>query len=129
MNSITGLPLLKRKEIFWILKNYCTLSVGDFGCSAGRYWASVGYEALSTGTPVMQSVNFSASDFSHIFGHPPPFFLDVKNERDVERNLVAVYLNQDQYRVESSKNVKWFNDYNGISLAKKWLDIALTLYR
>lgn len=123
--NVIWLPLLKRKEIFWILKNCCTLAVGEFVCSPGEYWGSTAFEALSVGVPVMQTVNFTDSKFSEVFGHPLPLFLDVKNEEDVKNHLTELYLNLGKNSSRFLDNLKWFDNYNGLSLAKRWLDIIL----
>ena len=73
----------------------------------------------------MQSVNFTDKEFNKIFGHPLPLFLDVKNEGDVVTHLTEFFLDRDKKRIEFSRNMKWFNQHNGLSLASKWLDIAV----
>lgn len=123
--SIVWLPLLKRKEIFWILKNACTIAVGDFVSCPGQYWGSAAFEALSVGIPVMQSVNISDSDLLDIFDHPLPYFLDVRSSEDVFVHLKNIFLDYDDIIFNSRQNQEWFVNYNGLGLAKKWLDIIV----
>lgn len=123
--NIIWLPILKRKEIFWILKHCCTIAVGDFVCSPGEYWGSTAFEALSVGVPVMQTVNFNDKTFRELFGSPLPLFLDVKNDLDVAEHLAKVFLNPHEIRTKFLENTLWFNKYNGLNLAKKWLDLIV----
>ena len=123
--SIIWLPLLKRREIFWILNNCCAVAVGEFVCSPGEYWGSTAFEALSIGIPLMQTVNFTDYNYYEIFGHPLPLLLDVRSDEDVKNHLTGVFLNRDEARTKFFENSKWFNDYNGTNLAKKWLDIVM----
>lgn len=123
--SVVWLPLLKRKEIYWIMKNCCTIAVGDFVCSPGEYWGSSAFEALSIGVPVMQTVNFTDKNFRESFDAPLPLFLDVKNDLDVTEHLIRVFLAPNETREKFSENEVWFNRHNGVNLAKKWLDLII----
>jgi len=80
---------------------------------------------LSVGVPVMQTVNFNDKTFRELFGSPLPLFLDVKNDLDVAEHLAKVFLNPHEIRTKFLENTLWFNKYNGLNLAKKWLDLIV----
>ena len=98
------------------------LGVGEFVCSKGELWGSTGWENLAVGIPFLQSINYNNSEFLREFGYGlPPFTLNVQSDEDVANHMLACYTNKEQVKKLAKENIKWFNDNNGISLAKKWI--------
>ena len=121
--NIIWLPLLQRRQIFWILTHCCDVAVGEFIQSPGTLWGSTGWEALAVGVPTMQSVNFDRDTYYNVYGHPLPAFLDVKSVEDVCTNLSKVHSDRSFARENAASNREWFTKYNGLELAKDWLNL------
>jgi glycosyltransferase involved in cell wall biosynthesis len=124
-NSVIWLPLLQRRQIFWILTHFCDVAVGEFVQSPGALWASTGWEALAVGVPTMQSVNFDNGSYEKVYGHPLPAFMDVKSIEDVCTNLSKVNFDESFERENARKNREWFSKFSGIELAKDWLNLIM----
>lgn len=120
--NIIWLPILQRKEIMSLLQA-CDIGVGEFRSDPGVIWGGTGWEVLSCGKPLLQSFNFSDASFESEFGYPPPFMLDVKSCQDVTTHLSTLYNDVDRFDVIHNKVSEWFERYNGIGLAKQWLDL------
>ena len=103
--------------------NICDMGVGEFHTESGLIWGGTGWEVLSCGKPILQSFNFSNESFQLEFGYPPPCILDVKSSEDVPNHLNALYKNNDKYNTIHKEVSNWFKSYNGIGLAKKWLNL------
>jgi hypothetical protein len=58
-----------------------------------------------------------------MYGYPPPPMLPICTEEDVLKQLMFVANNPDLTEDIGHSALKWFNTYNGINLAKKWLQI------
>ena len=121
--NIIWLPLLQRRQIFWILTHCCDVAVGEFIQSPGTLWGSTGWEALAVGVPTMQSVNFAKDTYQNVYGHPLPAFMDVKSAEDVFTNLCKVNSDRSFARENSARNREWFSKYSGLELAKDWLNL------
>lgn len=119
---VVWLPPLERKEIITMI-NICDIGVGEFHTESGLIWGGTGWEVLSCGKPILQSFNFSNESFQLEFGYPPPCILDVKSSEDVSNHLNALYKNNDKYNTIHKEVSNWFKSYNGIGLAKKWLNL------
>ena len=119
---VIWLPILQRKDIMSVLQA-CDIGVGEFRCDPGVLWGGTGWEVLSCGKPLLQSFNFPDASFESEFGYPPPFILDVKSVRDVTAHLNALYNDNDKRDAIQQEVSDWFERYNGIGLAKQWLDL------
>ncbi len=118
--NVVWLPKMARKDLMQILK-ICDVGVGEFMQGEGVIWGGTGWEILASGKPLMQSINFSPKSFREIFGHDLPSVLDVKSPIDVSNHLAQIELSNGYTNGMSS--IDWFNTYNGISLAKEWVDV------
>jgi hypothetical protein len=86
-------------------------------------WGSTGWENLAAGVPFLQSINYTDSEFLREFGYElPPFTLNVQSAEDVTKHMLGCYNNKDKIKKQAQENIKWFNENNGISLAKKWIN-------
>ncbi len=119
-NAVLWLDMLSRKEILRIMR-HVDIAVGEFVQRAGMLWGGTGWEALASGKPLLQAFNFSQDGFAHVFGHPAPPILDVKSEQDVATHLSAAYFNKGLAARMEEDSKAWFDRYNGIGLARKWL--------
>jgi hypothetical protein len=123
-NNIIWLPLLARKDVGYLLSRVADLGVGEFVCSPGEPWGSTGWECLANGTPFLESVNYSQEEFYTKMGYElPPFMLNVQKEEDVLKHIMNCYANKSEYKQKAIENKNWFNDNNGIKLAKRWLEL------
>jgi hypothetical protein len=120
--NVIWVPILQRKEIMSILQA-CDIGVGEFRSDHGILWGGTGWEVLSCGKPLLQSFNFSDASFESEFGYPPPFMLDVKSCQDVTTHFNTLYNDVDGFDAIHNKVSEWFERYNGIGLAKQWLDL------
>jgi hypothetical protein len=89
----------------------------------GTLWGGTAWEVLSVGKPLLQTLNFTESSYFQKFGHPAPPLFDVKNQQDIEDHLKDYFENEKEFKERGNKGRKWFDNYNGISIAKKWLDL------
>lgn len=119
---VIWLPKMDRKEILLVL-DLVDIGVGEFLQYPGSIWGGTGWEVLSSGKPLLQTFNFSQEEFIRSFGHEPPPILDVKTATDVTHHLVDWCENKDRYIKFGHDAREWFNTYNGIGLAKRWLDL------
>ncbi len=116
------LPIMPRYQIMSILK-YVTIGVGEFYDLSKIIWGGAGYEVLASGKPLLQSFDFDIDEFSTIYKIPEPPLLKVVKQSDILPHLLKIYTDIN-YKQLIGKNAKeWFNKYNGIGLAKKWLDL------
>jgi len=126
-NFVVWMPLLPRREISYLLTRTADLGVGEFVCSSGEPWGSTGWECLATGTPFLESVNYTADEFYKKFGYNlPPFMLNVQKAEDVEAHMINCYKNKAEWRERGISNKQWFDENNGINLAKRWIDLLQT---
>ena len=124
---VVWMPLLPRREIGYLLTRAADLGVGEFVCSSGEPWGSTGWECLATGTPFLESVNYTADDFYNTIGYDlPPFMLNVQKEDDVVEHMINCYKNKSEWRRRAIDNKRWFDENNGINLAKRWIDLLQT---
>lgn len=119
---VIWLPILQRKELIKLLQA-SNIGVGEFYTDPGSIWGGTGWEVLSCGKPLLQSFNFSKESFEAELGYPPPPILDVKSAQDVARHLNTLYDDSARCDVIHKEVSDWFKRYNGIGLAKQWLDL------
>jgi len=121
-DKVIWIPMTSRKNMVSIMRQ-CDVSVGNLGHYPGLLWGGTTWESLANGIPTLQTINFRDSDYIDRFGHELPPVLDVKSENDVFVNLCNMYIDQEARVKLGKESKKWFDEYNGISLAKKWLKI------
>jgi len=120
---ICWLPLLARKEVSYILNNFADIAVGQFVSSTGETSGSTTWECVASGVPFIDSFNFTNEEFLIQFGYKkPPFLLEANSIAEISNHLISFYNNKYYYRSSALKNKEWFNNYNGISLAKRWIN-------
>lgn len=119
---IIWLPKMDRKNLLRIHKN-STVSIGEFYSSPQTVWGGTGWEALATGTPLIQGFNFPKGEFNKIFGYPPPPIFPVSTEDHILEHLLFISDHQEKVSLIGKKSKEWFDAYNGMELAKQWLDI------
>jgi glycosyltransferase involved in cell wall biosynthesis len=121
---IHWLPKMDRRELMWILARV-SVGVGEFYDLPKILWGGTGWEALASGKPLLQGFNFEEGEFAQIYGYPPPPMLPVRNQEDILRHLLDM-ADYPEKREEIGRGAKeWFNRYNGIGLAKQWLEILM----
>ncbi len=120
-NQILWLPKMARREIMALLA-HADIGVGEFHIDPGIIWGGTGWEVLASGRPLLQSFNFTPAEFQSEFGHVPPPILDVKSPQDVARRLAEVYASADAQHEMGCAARKWFDQYGGVGLARRWLE-------
>ncbi len=122
---VRWLPKMGRRELMAIQSKASVVS-GQFYEVSKIIWAGTGWEALAGGKPLLQGFNFEQDEFEKIYGYPPPPMLPVRKPGDVVNHLINMTDNP-QLCEEIGRNAcRWFHQYNGMGLAKKWLDLLLT---
>jgi hypothetical protein len=119
---VLWLPKLPRREIFSLLKA-CDLGVGEFVMQPGTLWGGTGWEVLASGRPLLHGFPFAEGAFENALGHPPPRLFKVREQPDVHACLLAAFDNPDRCKQMGSEANLWFKRYNGVGLAKTWLDL------
>lgn len=120
--QVVWLPKMSRKDIM-LLVSSCDIGVGEFYTDEGIIWGGTGWEVLAAGKPLLQGFNFKEGEFERSFGYPPPPMLPVKEEKEILIHLLDMYDNPHKAKSIGKGAAEWFNKYNGISLARKWLEL------
>jgi hypothetical protein len=118
------LPQMDRREIFWLISRV-SICVGEFYDIPKMIWGGTGWEALAGGKPLLQGFNFCEGEFERQYGYPPPPILAVKTREDIVGHLISMSdhpLKRDEIGLKAKE---WFSRYNGINLARKWLDLTM----
>ena len=118
---VVWLPKILRKEIMFLLAA-CDVGIGQFYRDPGIV-SGTGWEILASGKPLLQSFNFAPEAFGAEFGYPPPPVLDAQSPADVAHHLAHMYANPENRKAIGQASLDWFNRYNGISLAARWLSL------
>lgn len=119
-DHVMWLPMMPRREIMLLLEA-ADVGIGEFYRDPGVIWGGTGWEILAAGRPLVQSFNFSVEGFTAEFGHAPPPILDVSSVDGLARHLEALYVDPVGRRRIGQQSLAWFNQFNGISLARRWL--------
>jgi hypothetical protein len=120
-NSVTWLPKMRRKEIMWLLSKV-SAGVGEFYQIPKMIWGGTGWEVLASGKPLIQGFNFVDGEFEKIYGYPSPPLLPVQTESDILQHLLFLTDSPPNAEKMGSQAKLWFDAYNGIGLAKKWIE-------
>lgn len=125
---VTMIPAQPRKNI-GILLQKCSISVGEFSTIDQTIFGGTTWEALANGSPIIQSCPFKPDVFYKYFGYPIPPILAASSVSEIYENLCRCYEQpSNMYKLRNDCR-KWFDTYNGFSLAKSWLKvIAQQLY-
>jgi glycosyltransferase involved in cell wall biosynthesis len=123
--QIHWLPKMDRRELMWLL-SHVAIGIGEFYDVPKMIWGGTGWEVLASGKPLLQGFKFDPGEFELIYGYPPPPMLPVRSEDDILAHLVDMADNLDRREKIGKGAEEWFNRYNGIGLAKKWLDLLIT---
>lgn len=120
---VTWLPKMARRELMWLLRRV-SVGVGEFMNPHCMIWGGTGWETLASGKPLLQAFRFEEGEFERIYGFSPPPILPVRTEEDVLKRLLFVADHPEQAAEIGERAREWFNTYNGIALAKKWLELV-----
>lgn len=124
-DHVLWLPIMDRKLLLQII-GVCDVGVGEFYTDHGTIWGGTGWEIFSAGKPLIQGFIFNEGEFEDKFGHPPPPLLSVTKQDDVFDHLLDAVDNQQLMQSIGEQSKEWFNQYNGVGLAKKWLELLTT---
>jgi hypothetical protein len=119
-NNVYWLPTMHRRDIMWLLQRVDVCAT-EFYDVPRILWGGTGWEALAAGVPLLQGFQFDEGEYQKIYGSPPPPLLKVRTQSDVSLNLFKLADNQNYKYKIANESREWFNKYNGIELAKKWL--------
>ena len=116
------LPLSPRRDLRWLLSRV-TAGAGEFLEAPNMTWGGTGWETLAAGKPLLQAFKFSGTAFQEAFGTPAPPLLRVDSDEDIANHLQALVQSQDFGAGLGTAAMKWFDTYNGVGLAKRWVEI------
>lgn len=121
---IDWLPVMGRRELLWLLSRV-SVGVGEFYDLPRTIWGGTGWEVLASGKPLLQGMNFEEDEFDQVYGYPPPPMLPVRKKEDIMKHLLDM-VGDPEKRIAIGHGAKeWFNRYNGIGLARQWLDLLM----
>jgi hypothetical protein len=116
---VTWLPMLSRREIlYWLEK--VDVAIGEFYSLPKTIWGGTGWEALATGTPLIQKYDYTELEFLTEFGCEPPPILGVNTEVTIYDQIKYCIENKNQLKQIGAESRDWFNKHNGVNLAKQW---------
>jgi hypothetical protein len=121
-SHVEWLPKMSRRDLTWLISKV-DIVFGQVLPAPRTLWGGTGWEALAYGRALMQGFLFEEGEFSALFGHPPPPMLPVRTLGDVERHLIRAIENPEKLNKIGAEARIWFDQHNGISLAKRWLDL------
>ena len=119
---VVWLPIMDRRELMCIIP-HISVGVGEFYEIPKMTWGGTGWEVLASGKPLLQGFNFEPGEFEENYGYPPPPMLPVRNQEDILGHLIEMADHPDKREVIGQGAKAWFDEYNGIGLAKKWLEL------
>lgn len=120
--NIIWLPKMSRKEIMFLLSSV-DIGVGEFYNIEKTIWGGTGWEILASGKPLLQSFRFNKGEFENTVGYPEPDLLNVLKEEDVFYHLLNFFKDRNRYVEIGKKSRIWFDNYGGLEIAKKWIDV------
>jgi len=123
-HMVKWLPMYSRREIMQII-SCCKVGVGEFHTNEDVIWGGTGWEVLASGKPLLQSFRFKDGAFESTFGYPAPPMLPVVGPNCIFKHLIDMADHPEKGVAIGKEAAKWFNQYNGIGLAKKWLELIL----
>ncbi|MFA9200294.1 MAG: hypothetical protein ACEQR8_03775 [Cypionkella sp.] len=121
---VLWLPVIPRREILGLLA-YADIGCGEFLVEDGLLWGGTGFEVLSAGRPLLQTLNFTHDDFVRRFGYAPPPLLDAKSCDEVTIRIGEIFEDRGRAARIGSASAEWFDAHAGIGLARRWLDAVL----
>lgn len=121
---VKWLPKCGRREIMQII-GCCNIGAGEFYTDEGVIWGGTGWEVLASGKPLIQGFRFKEGAFESTFGYPPPPMLPVVDSDCILKHLIDIADHPEKGETIGSAAAVWFNRYNGIGLAKQWLDLLM----
>lgn len=117
---VLWLPKMSRKELMIIVKS---VDVGIGKVGGNTQWGGVGWEFLSEGIPFMWNLQITKEEYEKVTGNPFPHLANVKSIDDILKYLLK-YESSESLRSKIRKeNIAWFNEYGGIGLAKKYIEL------
>lgn len=119
-DSVVWLPKIARKEIMLLL-DYVDIGGGEFG---GVVWGGTGYEFMAKGVPFLQFTDMTADDFEASTGIPLPRIFNVSTPNQIKDVLLQYENNPDLLQMRGDELMEWFDRYNGIGLAQKYIDLV-----
>ena len=123
-DRVTWLPKMARRELLWLLSRV-SIGVGEFYEVPRMIWGGTGWEALATGTSLLQSFLFETGEFEQIYGVPAPPLLGVSSANDLLEKMLLAADDPNFVSKLGDKAQRWYDTHNGIKLAQKWLDLTL----
>ncbi|WP_298599486.1 hypothetical protein [uncultured Sphingorhabdus sp.] len=120
--NVHWLPKMFRKELMWLLSRV-SIGVGEFYDLPRIIWGGTGWEAFASGKPLLQGFNFDAGEFEQLYGYPAPAMLPVRRREDILHHLLEMADDGEKRQQIGQSAKQWFDQYNGISLAKQWLSL------
>jgi hypothetical protein len=124
-DRVRWLPKMARRELMELI-SACDVGVGEFYTDACVIWGGTGWEVLASGKPLLQSFRFREGEFEAAYGYPPPPMLSVVGSDCILKHLIDMADHPDKRETIGKEAAEWFNQYNGIGIAKKWLDLLQT---
>ena len=99
------------------------IGVGEFYNIEKTIWGGTGWEILASGKPLLQSFRFNKGEFENTVGYPEPDLLNVLKEEDAFYHRLNFFKDRNRYVEIGKKSRIWFDNYGGLEIAKKWIDV------
>ena len=114
---VAWLPIMTRKEILVLMRNVF-LNIGEF-YEEQVLFGSAGFEAMSAGTPLINSFKFKPQEFYEEFGAPSPPILIANSVDEIFCAMKNLCTDEQYYQECALKTIDWYMEHSGLSAARK----------
>lgn len=120
--NVLWLPKMERKNIFKILQEV-DVGIGEFYDVLNVPFGGTALEIMAAGKPLIQTLDFSKDQYFKTYNIPMPPVLAARTEKEIFSSILSM-IEDGELKLKIGKlSKKWFNDYQGIELAKKWASL------
>lgn len=118
-DKVLWLPKMERKEIMQLIE-FIDLGASEFG---GYIWGGTGWEFLSKGKLFIHYTGMTKVGLHDLINMPVPEFIDTNDTLVISNSFQYYYENRTELKSKELELKMWFNEYAGINLVKKYIDI------
>lgn len=120
-NQVLWFPLTPRKIIMQLIP-YFTLGIGDIAVGA---WGGKAMEFIANGVPIINSISKENKNLYELHvNHSVPPFIRIQKAEEIKDSLDYYYVNKTELSLIAKNSLQWFEEYDGLALAKGVLNFC-----